>query len=102
MNYARVTKAPIHTDVSWGGAQPVTRKQRPAAYVTCRPVPSVSRSMGTTTCVADVKHVVPTKSSPPKDTKSCKPSSPVHEYDAYFTVKTYKGKSKESSPITNV
>ena len=34
------------------------------------------------------------------------PSSPkdssVHESDAYFTVKTYKGKSKESFPMTNV
>ena len=48
MNYAGTTKAPIQctlvctqTDVSWVGAQPVTRKQRPAASVTIRPVPSV-------------------------------------------------------------
>ena len=41
MNYAGATKAPIQrtsictqTDVSWVGAQPVTRKQRPAASVT--------------------------------------------------------------------
>ena len=46
---------PVHistqTDVSWVGAQPVTRKQCPAASVTVtsRPVPSVSRSVGTTT-----------------------------------------------------
>ena len=82
---------PVHistqTDVSWVGAQPVTRKQRPAVTVTSRPVPSVSRSVGTTTRVVDVKHVVPPKSSPPKkDTKSSKPSSPkvspVHESDA--------------------
>ena len=51
--------------------------------------------------------VAPTRSSPPeKDTTSNKPSSPkvspVHESDAYFTVKSYKGKSKESSPMTNV
>ena len=115
MNYAGTTKAPIQctsvctqTDVSWVGAQPVTRKQRPAASVTIRPVPSVSRSVGTTTRVADVKQVVPPKSSPPmKNTKSSKPSSPkvssVHESDAaYFTVKTHKGKTKENSPVTSV
>ena len=68
MNYAGATKAPTqctsvctHTDVLWVGAQPVTRKQRPAASVTSRPVPSVSRSVGTTTRVADVKQVVPPK-----------------------------------------
>ena len=115
MNYAGATKAPTQctsvctqTDVSWVGAQSVTRKQRPAASVTSRPVPSVSRSVATTTRVADVKQVVPPKSSPPmKNTKASKPSSPkvspVHESDdAYFTVKTYKGKSKESSTKTNV
>ena len=66
MNYAGDTKAPTQctsvctqTDASWVGAQPATRKQRPAASVTSRPVPSVSRSVGTTTRVADVKHVVP-------------------------------------------
>ena len=82
MNYPGATKTPTQctsvctqTDVSWVGAQPATRKQRSAASVTSRPVPSVSRSVGTTTCVADVKHVVPPKSSPPKkDTKSTKPS----------------------------
>ena len=82
--------------------------QRPAASVTSRPVPSVSRSVGTPTRGADVqKPVASRRSSPPKkDKTSNKPSSPkvspVHESDAYFTVKTYKGKSKESSPMTNV
>ena len=90
------------------GAQSVTRKQRPAASVTIRPVPSVSQSVGTTTRVADVKQVIPPKSSPPmKYTQSSKPSSPkvspVHESDAaYFTVKTHKGKTKENSPVTSV
>ena len=100
MNYARNTKAPIQctsvctqTDMSSVGAQPVARKQRPAASVTIRPVPSVSRSVGTTTRVADVKKTVaPAKcSSPKKDPKSSKPFSPKvcldHESDAaYFTV----------------
>ena len=109
MNYAGTTKALIQctsvctqTDVSWVGAQPVTS-------VTSTPVPSISRSVGTTTRVADVKKTVaPTKSSPPKkDPKSSKPSSPkvspVHESDAaYFTVKTHKGKGKENSPVTSV
>ena len=65
--------------------------------------------MGTTTRVADVKKIVaPAKSSSPKkDPKSSKPSSPKvcldHESDAaYFTVKTHKGKSKENSPVTSV
>ena len=86
--------------VSWVGPQPVTRRQRPAAPSTSRPLPSASRSVGTTTRVVDVKKpVVANKSSPPKkDKKSNKPSSrkvsPVHESDAYFTVKTYKEKSK--------
>ena len=117
MNYAGAAKAPIQsaslctqTDVSWFGAQPVTRKQRSAASVTSRPVPSVKRSVGTTTRVADVnKTVAPTKSSPPKkDPKSSKPFSPqpqispVHESDTYFTIKTNKGKGKEIFPITNV
>ena len=115
MNYAGATKALAQCtsvctqiDVSWVGAQPATRKQRPAASVTSRPVPSVSRSVGTTTRVADVKHGVPPKSSPPKkNTKSSKPSSkkvlPVYESDAtYFTVKTHKGKIKENSPVTSV
>ena len=115
MSYAGATKAPIQsssvctqTDVSWVGPQPVTRRQRPAAPSTSRPLPSVSRSVGTTTRVVDVKKpVVATKSSPPKkDKKSNKPSSPkvspVHESDAYFTVKTYKEKSKGSTPVTSV
>ena len=116
MNYAGTTNAPTQctsvctqTDVSWVGAQSVTRKQRPAASVTIRPVPSVSRSVGTTTRVADVKKTVaPAKSSSPKkDPKSSKPSSPKicldHESDAvYFTVKTHNGKSKENSPVTSV
>ena len=110
-NYSGTNKAPIQrtsiynqTYVSWVRAHPVIQEQHPAASVTSRSLPSVSRSVGTTTHVMDVnKHVVPTKSSPPKDTKSNKPSlpkvSPVHESDAYFTVKTYKWKSKESSPM---
>ena len=115
MSYAGATKAPIQsssvctqTDVSWVGPQPVTRRQRPAAPSTGRPLPSVSRSVGTTTRVVDVKKpVVETKSSPPKrDKKSNKPSSPkvspVHKSDAYFTVKTYKEKSKGSTPVTSV
>ena len=118
MSYAGAAKAPIQntsvctqTDVSWVGAQPVTRKQRPAASVTSRPVPSVSRSVGTTTRVADAqKPVAPARSSPPKkDKTSNKPSSPkvspVHESEsdsAYFTVKTHKGKRKENSPVTSV
>ena len=115
MSYAGAAKTQIQstsvctqTDVSWVGAQPVTRKQRPAASVTSRPFPSVSRSVGTPTRGADVqKPVAPTRSSPPKQDKtSNKPSSPmvspVHESDAYFTVKTYKGKIKESSLMTNV
>ena len=115
MNYAGATKALIQctsvctqTDMSWVGAQPVTRKQRPAASVTSRPVPSVSRSVGTTTRVADVKKTVaPAKSSPKKDPKSSKPSSPKVCLDqesaaAYFTVKTHTGKSKENSPVTSV
>ena len=68
MNYAGATKAPTQctsvctqTDVSWVVAQSVTRKQRPAASVTNRPVSSVSRSVATTTRVADVKQVVPPK-----------------------------------------
>ena len=65
MNYAGAIRAPIQnasvctqTDVSWVGAQPVTRKHRPAAPVNSRSVPSVpsvSRSVGTTTRVANVK-----------------------------------------------
>ena len=107
MSYAGAAKAPIQstsvciqTDVSWVGAQPVTRKQRPAASVTRWPIPSVSRSVGTTTRVVDVqKPEAPTKSSPSKkDQTSSKPSSPkqhvssAHESDAYFTIKTNKGK----------
>ena len=112
MNYSGTTKAPrqctsvcTQTDVSWVGAQPVTPKQQ----VTSRPVPSISRSVGTTTRVADVKKTVaPAKSSPPKkDPKSSKPSStkvcPDHESDAaYFSVKTHKGKSKENFPVTSM
>ena len=49
------------------------------------------------------KHVVATKSSPPKKDKPFSPKVlPVHESDAYFTVKTYKGKSNESTPVTSV
>ena len=74
INYAGAFKAPIQstsvctqTDESCVGVQPVTRKQRPAASVTSRPDPSVSRSVCTTTRVADVKKTVsPAKSSPLK------------------------------------
>ena len=59
--------------------------------------------------MADVKKTVaPAKSSSSKnDPKSSKPSSAKvcldHESEAaYFTVKTHKGKSKESSPVTSV
>ena len=62
VNYAGAVSVPTQTasvctqtDVSWVGPEPVTRRQRPAASVTNRPVPSVSRSVGTTTRVADVK-----------------------------------------------
>ena len=98
----------VHRPMCRGLVQPATRKQRPAASVTSRSVPSVSRSVGTTLCVADVKQVVPPKSSPPmKNTKSSKPSSPkvssVHESDAaYFTVKIHKEKTQEKSPVTSV
>ena len=81
------------------GLGPVTRKQRLAASVTSRPVPSVSRSVGTPTRGADVqKHVSPARSSPQKkDKTSNKPSSPkvspVHESDAYsLLLKLIKGK----------
>ena len=74
------------------------------------PFPSVSRSVGTTTRVADAtKAVVPVRvSSPKKGPKPSKPSSPkqqdspVRESETYFTIKTNKRKSKESSPTTNV
>ena len=116
MSYAGAAKAPIQntsvctqTDVSWVGAQPVTRKQRPAASVTSRPVPSVSRSVGTTTRVADAQKPVAPARGQKKDKTSNKPSSPkvspVHESEsdsAYFTVKTHKGKRKENSPVTSV
>ena len=58
--------------MSWVGAQPVTKKQRPAAPVNSRSVPSVLRSVGTTTRVADVKKTV----VPKKGEKTNKPSSP--------------------------
>ena len=114
MNYAGATNAPIqstsvctHTDKLWVGAQPVSQKKHPVASVTSMPVPSISRSLGTTSrMVVGNKPVVPTKSSPPKDTNLNKPTSTkvshVHEYDAYFTVKTYRRKSKKSSLMTNV
>ena len=80
MSYAGATKAPIQsssictqTDVSWVGPQPVTRRQRPAAPSSSRPLPSVSRSVGTTTRVVNVKKpVVATKSSPAKKDKQIK------------------------------
>ena len=49
INYAGAVRAHIqkasvctHTDVSWVGAQPDKRKQRPTVSGTSRPVPSVS------------------------------------------------------------
>ena len=52
------------------------------------------------------KTVAPANMSPPKKAeKTNKLSSPkqriapVHESDTYFTVKTHKGKSKESSSV---
>ena len=104
MSYAGAAKTSIQstlvctqTDVSWVGAQPVTRKQRPAASVTSRPVPSVSQSVGTPTRGADVqKLVVPTRSSPPKkDKTSNKPSSPK-------VLPDHESDNKECSPMTNV
>ena len=107
MNYAGAIRATIQsasvctqTDVSWVRAQPVARKQRPAAPVTSRPVLPVSRPVGPTTRVADVnKTVALVKSSPLKKGElSSKPSSPkqrdapAHESYVYFTVKTHKGK----------
>ena len=78
MSYAGAAKTLIQstsvytqTVVSWIGAQLVTRKQRPAASVSSRPVPSVSRSVGTPTRGADVqKPVAPVRSSPPKKDKT--------------------------------
>ena len=62
MNYAVAVRAPTQTtsvctqiDVSWVGPEHVTGRQRPAASLTSRPVPSVSRFVGTTTRVSDVK-----------------------------------------------
>ena len=109
MNYAVATKAPIQstsvcpqTNVLWVVAQPVTRKQCPTASVTSRPVPSVSRTVGITTRMADVKKIVASvkSSRPKKDPKSSKPSSLSDA--AYFTVETHKGKSKENSPVISV
>ena len=57
INYAGAVMAPIQTsvctqtDMSWVGPEPVTRRQRPAASVTIRLFPSVTRAMGTTTRV---------------------------------------------------
>ena len=78
----RMHRSGTHTDVSWVEAQSVTRKQRPAA-VNSRSVPSGSRSVGTTTRVADVKKTVaPAKSSLQKLTNPLRPKQqvePVHE-----------------------
>ena len=53
--------------------------------------------------------MAPVKSSPSKKgPKSSKPTSskqhdsPVHESEPYFTIKTNKGKSKESYPVSSV
>ena len=117
MDFSGAVKAPTqstsistHTYVSCVGPYPVTWKQRPAVSVTNRPVTSVSRSLGTTTRVTDVKKTTaPARLSPPKKgEKSTKPfsskqrSAPVPGSDAYFTIKTNRGKVKENSPITNV
>ena len=59
------TSIPTHTDVSLVGPEPVTRKQRLSVSVTNRSVVSVSRSVKTTTRVADVKKTMaPVNSSP--------------------------------------
>ena len=115
MNYAGAIRAPTlttsvctQTDVS--RVEPVTRRQRPAVSVTSRPVLSISRSVGTTTRVVYVKNTAaPARSSPAKKgEKSSKPSlpnqhsAPVPESDAYFTIKTNKGKVQEKFPIANV
>ena len=68
MNYAGATKGSnpvyisMYTDqcvVGWGLSL-LHGSKRPAASVTSRPVPSISRSVGTTTRVADVKTGGPT------------------------------------------
>ena len=77
MNYAGATKSPTQCTsvVGWGSA--CYTEATSCYFVTIRPFPSVSRSVGTITRVADVKHVVPPNSSPTKkDTLSSKPSSP--------------------------
>ena len=65
MTYAGATKAPIQstsistqTYMSRVGSLHVTRRQRPAASSASKPVPSVSRSVGTTTRMADVMETV--------------------------------------------
>ena len=93
--------------MSWVESEPVKRRQRPAVSVTNRPVPSVSRSVETTTCEADVKKTVaPVKSSLPKKgetyNKPALSNQQVHECDTYFTIETNKGKSKYSSSVTSV
>ena len=61
------TSVCTQTDVSWVGSQHVTQKQRPAVSSTSRPVSSASRSLGTTTRVADeTKAVAPVGLSPLK------------------------------------
>ena len=72
------TSVCTQTDVSWVGVQHVTRNQRPAMSTTNRPVPSVSRSVGTSTRVADViKTATPVKSSPPK--KGTQPNKNIRQ-----------------------
>ena len=62
MSYAGDAKVPIQntsectqTNAPWVGAQPVIRKQHPAASLTGRPVPSVSRSCGGCEDICDPK-----------------------------------------------
>ena len=73
MNYAGAIKTPVQctlictqTGVSWILSEPVTWKLCPAASVIHRPIPSISRSMGTSTRVADVKKSVTLARSSPR------------------------------------
>ena len=108
ISFFEARKVCQQTHVSWVGPEPVTWRQRPAAFVTSRPVLSISQSVGTTTRVVDAKKTVaPVKLSPlNKSVNSSKPSSPkqqvspVHESDTYFTIIRNQGKSKESSTVT--
>ena len=51
---AQRTSICTQTDVSWVWSEPVMRRQHPVVSATNKQVPSVPRSVGTTTRVADV------------------------------------------------